>query len=341
MLRKVQFASTLCAALSVAGAASAQSDEDAEATRPTSEGGTVSATFENDIFGGTDRNYTNGVRFDYVTPKNDLPFWARFARDQLTPVVPAADWYASYAIGQNMYTPSDITLDVPPADDRPYAGFLYASFGLAADTGGELDSFALEIGVIGDGSFAEQTQKFVHELVGSPRPRGWRTQIGDWPGVRLLYEKKYRYGSQFHLGFLPFQADIAPHFNVSLGNVDTSAGAGLTVRIGDDLVDDYGPPRVRPAVSGPGFFEGSGGFGWTAFAGVEARAVAYNGFIQGAPFTDDSNVHPSRIVGDVQAGLSLQYGNVELTYTHVVRTPEFTERKKLSMFGSLNLRTKF
>ena len=153
--------------------------------------------------------------------------------------------------------------------------------------------------------------------------------------------RKYRYGSQFQLGFLPFQADIAPHFNVSLGNVDTSAGAGLTVRIGDDLVNDYGPPRVRPAVSGPGFFEGSRGFGWTAFAGVEARAVAYNGFIQGAPFTDDSNVRPNRIVGDVQAGLSLQYGDVELTYTHVVRTPEFTERKKLSIFGSLNLRTKF
>ncbi|MGB1213608.1 MAG: lipid A deacylase LpxR family protein, partial [Pikeienuella sp.] len=313
----------------------------AQSSRPSSEGGTVSFTLENDIFGGTDRNYTNGARFDYVTPKNDLPSWARFARDQLLPIVPAENWYASYAIGQNMYTPADIEVDIPAANDRPYAGFLYGSIGLAADSGQELDSIALEIGVIGAGSLAEETQKFVHRLIGSPQPRGWDTQIGDFPGVRLLYEKKYRYGSSFELGFLPFQADVAPHFNVSLGNVDTSAGVGLTVRIGDDLVNDYGPPRVRPAVSGPGFFEGSSGFGWTVFAGVEARAVGYNGFIQGGRFKDESNVEPHRVVGDVQAGVSLQYGDVELTYTHVIRTPEFGNRQSLSIFGSVNLRTKF
>lgn len=313
----------------------------AETERPSSDGGTISATFENDIFGGTDRNYTNGVRLDYVTPINDLPLWARLARDQLTPFVPAADWYATYAVGQNMYTPSDITLQNPPSDDRPYAGFLYASFGLAADTGAELDSFAIDIGVVGDGSLAEQTQKIVHKLVGSPKPQGWDSQVGDYPGIRILYEKKYRYGGAAPLGFASIQADVAPHFNVSLGNVDTSAGVGVTVRIGDDLVNDYGPPRVRPSLSGPGFFKGSDGFGWTLFAGIEARAVGYNGFIEGAPFTNDSDVQPNRFVGDAQIGASLQYGDVELTYTHVIRTPEFGASQKLSIFGSLNLRTKF
>ena len=120
MLRKVQSSfgaiGAVCCSFLLAQVAVAQS-ADRASERPRSEGGTVSATFENDIFGGTDQNYTNGVRFDYVTPKNGLPLWARFARDQLTPVVPAADWYASYAIGQNMYTPSDITLDAPPADE--------------------------------------------------------------------------------------------------------------------------------------------------------------------------------------------------------------------------------
>ena len=328
-------------ALAVTALCALSQHANADEKRPSSEGSTVSFTFENDIFGGTDRNYTNGVRFDYVTPKNDLPQWARFARDQLTPFVPSADWYASYAIGQNMYTPSDITLRVPEANDRPYAGFLYASFGLSADTGDELDSFAVDIGVIGDGSLAEQTQKIVHQLVGADRPEGWDTQVGDYPGIRLLYEKKYRFGGATSLGFASIQADIAPHFNVSLGNVDTSAGVGLTARIGDNLVNDYGPPRVRPSVSGPGFFEGTNGIGWTLFAGVEVRAVGYNGFIEGAPFTYDSNVRPNRIVGDAQIGASLQYNDVELTYTHVIRSPEFGNRESFSIFGSLNLRTKF
>ena len=43
---------------------------------PASKGGTYSFTFENDIFGGDDRNYTNGVRLDYASPRNDLLFWA-------------------------------------------------------------------------------------------------------------------------------------------------------------------------------------------------------------------------------------------------------------------------
>lgn len=85
-MRSAHFATHVAMALGTAlifaSAASAQPD-DPKPGRPSSEGGTISATFENDIFGGTDRNYTNGVRLDYVTPRNDLPGWARFARDIL------------------------------------------------------------------------------------------------------------------------------------------------------------------------------------------------------------------------------------------------------------------
>ena len=319
-----------------AGAADAETER-----HPVSEGGTWSVTFENDTFGGADKDYTNGVRVDYVTPRNDLPAWARLARRNLGWLTDAEDWYATYALGQNMYTPEDISLEDPPPDDRPYAGFLYGSIGVAADRGDRLDTIALDFGVVGPAAQADHVQRIVHGLMDVERPEGWEHQLENEPAFRLLYERKYRFLYDFDLPLIDLAADAAPSFSLALGNVDTSAGAGLTVRIGDRLRDNYGPPRVRPAVAGPGFFEGTGGFGWYLFAAAEGRLVARNIFVEGNTFKDGPGVDPERLVADFQAGIALQYDGVELTYTHVFRSPEFQGREGFSSFGSVNLRVKF
>ncbi len=73
----------------------AESDRDTDATRSphsVSEGGTLSFTFENDYFGNSDRNYTNGARISYVTPRNDLPLVGRVARRNLGWLTDAEDW---------------------------------------------------------------------------------------------------------------------------------------------------------------------------------------------------------------------------------------------------------
>lgn len=316
----------------------------ADGTRPevsVSEGGTYSFTFENDIFGGDDKNYTNGVRLDYVSPRNDLPFWARFARRNLRWLTDADEWYATYGLGQNIYTPADISRRDPDPDDRPYAGFAYGSIGIAADRGDRLDTIALDLGVVGRAAQADPVQSFVHGLIGADDPKGWDSQLRNEPAFRLLYERKYRVLYDFDLALLDLEVDAAPNFSVALGNVDTSAGAGMTVRIGDRLRDNYGPPRVRPAVASPGFFDPTGGFGWYLFAGAEARLVGRNIFIEGNTFKDSPGVEPERLIGDLQAGIALQYGRMELTYTHVLRSPEFKGQDDFTQFGSVNLRVKF
>jgi len=140
---------------------------------------------------------------------------------------------------------------------------------------------------------------------------------------------------------LALEVDAAPNIRVALGSVDTSAGAGLTLRIGGRLGANYGPPRVRPAVAGPGFFESADGIGWYLFLGAEGRLVGRNMFIEGNTFDGNPGVEPNRLVGDIQAGLALQFNGVELTYTHVVRTPEIKGTKSFAEFGSVNLRFKF
>ncbi len=333
-MQKPLFAVAVCTAIVALPAAAEETF-----AHPVSEGGTLGFTFENDIFGGTDQDYTNGIRIDYLSARNDLPLWGRLARSGLGWLTDANDWYVSYAVGQNLYTPGDISLVVPPADDRPYAGFLYGSFGIVADSGDQLDTIALDIGVVGPAALGEQTQSFVHEVIDAQEPNGWDFQLRNEPGFRLLWERKYRFLYDFEPGLFGLQVDAAPHFSMALGNVDTSGALGLTMRIGDRLEDNYGPPRIRPAVSGPGFFQPVNGFGWYFFASAEARAVGRNIFLQGNTFRDGvDGVDPRRLVGDFQAGIALQFEGVEVTYTQVFRTEEFKGQDGLAKFGSVHLR---
>ena len=56
---------------------------------------------------------------------------------------------------------------------------------------------------------------------------------------------------------------------------------GATLRIGNDLPNDYGAPRIRPSLPGSNFFLPRDNFGWYLFAGAGGRAVAYNIFLDG------------------------------------------------------------
>ncbi len=304
--------------------------------------GTLSVTFENDIFGDDDKDYTNGVRFDYVTPRNNRTAAGRLAKRGLYGwFSDAEDWYEFYTLGQNMYTPSDISRRTPPAGDRPYAGFLYGGFGVSADRGDRLDTIALEVGVVGPSSQADRTQTLVHDVIGAQKPRGWHTQLEDEPGVRLVYERKWRFGADLPLPALDLSVDWAPSVTATLGNVETSLAAGGIVRLGQDLADDYGPPRVRPAVASPGFFRNEDDFGWYVFAGVEGRVVGRNIFIEGNTFGGVDGVEPNRLVADVQAGAAIQVGRIELSFTQVLRTEEYAGQDGPAVFGSVNLRTRF
>lgn len=304
-------------------------------------GGFYSFTFENDVFGGDDRDYTNGVRLTWTSRRNELPAWGRWARRNLGWLTEAQDWYVAYGGGQNLYTSSDIGDPNPPPTDRPYAGFLYASAAVIADRGDRLDTIALDLGVVGPSALGEETQKFVHSAFDFETPRGWDTQLKDEAAFRLFYEQKRRFGGEIPLLF-GLEADAIPNASVSLGNVDTSAAAGITVRLGADLDDSYGPPRVRPAVSGPAFFGGGGdGFSWNVFASAEARVIGRNLFLEGNTFRDSRSVDPRRLIGDFSVGASLRWDDVELTYTQALRTPEYFGQEDPAIFGSLNLRVRF
>ena len=70
-----------------------------------------------------------------------------------------------------MFTPEDLTRTDLIRDDRPYAGWLFGSFGLVLGPNGEqkvgsvafdrIETLQLTLGVVGPASGADRTQKFV------------------------------------------------------------------------------------------------------------------------------------------------------------------------------------
>jgi lipid A 3-O-deacylase len=129
---------------------------------------------------------------------------------------------------------------------------------------------------------------------------------------------------------------FSPRIGASLGNVAIYTKAGGTARIGKNLRDDFGPPRPRPALPGSEAFIGDGSLGWYLFAGVDGYAVARNIFLVGSTDGQSLRVTKRPLVREGQFGLALTYRGVRLTFTQVMRTPEFYEQGRFDMFGSIN-----
>jgi hypothetical protein len=136
--------------------------------------------------------------------------------------------------------------------------------------------------------------------------------------------------------------DFTPHIGGALGNVYTYANAGVTIRYGKRLPNDYGPPRIQPGLPGSGVFSPVSGFDWYVFAGIDGRAVARNIFLDGNTFRDSRSVDKEPLIGDLQFGLVLYWPVMRLSYTHVLRTREFqTQQSSKDYFGSLSMSVMF
>ncbi|WP_299983380.1 lipid A deacylase LpxR family protein [Desulfobacula sp.] len=311
--------------------------------------GTFSFYFENDLFADTDYGYTNGVKLSWISP--DLTGYARSDSlpDWSLPVIRRLPFIneqglqrnVGLSIGQNMYTPGDISIDDLIEDDRPYAGWTYFGIGLHSKNERRLDSMEIQLGIVGPYSFAEHTQKLVHKLRGCQTPNGWDNQIKNEPGLAVVYERKWRsfYSRGGGLGL-----DLIPRLGGALGNVYTYANAGIEARIGWNIPRDFGTSLIRPAGDSNAplntrdpRLSGSQDFSLYVFTMVDGRAVLRNIFLDGNTFTDSHNVDKKYFVGDVGLGVGLIIDRFKLCYTHVLQTKEFKGQEDNQTFGSITL----
>lgn len=307
--------------------------------------GSLTIQNENDVFGdGTDRHYTNGIRVSYVFPARKLPPLARFLRS-ITPFIEReAEMRVMGAVGQNIFTPSDIRERALIADDRPYAGWLYAEIGLSVLDGRVRDSAVLSLGVVGPASLAKETQRWWHGVIGVEKPEGWANQLRNEPAVLFLFEREWLSRRRAVTGRL--QVDFSPRLGFALGNVFDYAAAGGMIRLGPELPRDFGVPRIRPSLPGSGLFAPpQDGFDWYVFAGSEVRLVARNIFLDGNTFRKSHSVDKKLLVLDAQAGLAMTvdlYGTpMRFSYALVFRSKEFEGQTKANVFGSISASVQF
>jgi hypothetical protein len=311
---------------------------------------------ENDFFnriGKSDRDYTNGLRLGWLSPAlPDLP--ESLTRLTTIPTFFGEDPVSSVtrrfgiSIGQNLYTPQDTDTSAPIHNDRPYAAWLYASFALQStykrvdpktmkDVPVRLDTLALDVGLVGPAAGGEFVQNNFHRLINDTTANGWANQLHNEPTIDLTFERRWRTNHGVVFEDPKLEYDVIPRLGATVGNVATYASAGGTVRIGKELQADFGPARARPALPGSEGFIGEG-FGWYFFAGLGGEAVARNMFLDGNS-DGNSTVHVTHrpFVGEAQAGITVLFRGVRISYTQVLRSPEFYERDRWDQFGSINV----
>jgi lipid A 3-O-deacylase len=301
--------------------------------------GTLNVLYENDTFDNSDKHYSNGVQLSWTTAPDATPNLALSAARLLPFFNQSGDVRTSYALGQNLYTPDDISLNNPPLTDRPYAAFLYAGLGLSERADTRLDQLQLLLGVIGPSALGQEIQTWVHSVVGARKPAGWATQLHDEPAIQLTYERSYKLISPSSKAGLMF--DFEPHFGGSVGTVYDYVNAGAMVRLGFNLPDDYGPLRIEPGLPGSNFFEPSAGFGAYLFAGVDGRAIARNIFLDGNTWRDSRSVTKKPLVADIQLGAAVALRRLRLVFTHVIRTKEFDGQNANDRFSAVSVSISF
>ena len=332
-----------CGLACLAPAAGAQSSSEAfdEAFPPPKDDrSTWSFVWENDYFAGTDRNYTNGLRIAYLSGLKEPKGFSKYLARSVLGLDENARVRQGFAVGHSIFTPEDTEVVAPLPDQHPYAGWLYGEYALVAQERRRVHQLTFQAGVVGPAAQGEWVQNNWHDLINGDPVNGWDNQIENEPGFVLSYDRRFRAIYEFNASSFGF--DVTPSLGASVGNVHTRARAGLTLRVGNDLGNDYGPARVRPSLAGAGFFSPADDFSWYVFLGVSGSAVAHNIFLDGSLFRDnDPSVDSRVLIGDIQAGLAVQVRRVQIAYTFIERTKEFETQSDHQEFGAVSISVKF
>ena len=289
--------------------------------------GRITILEENDsLYFNSDKHYTQGLRI------SDLLAGARASdglRDDafqaLGSFEPGGTRRTAIFLGQSIFTPKNLSIRPPDPHDRPYAGWLYVGASLLQETGGGmLENVELDFGIVGPGALGKQVQNDFHQFIGVKEAQGWSSQLQQEFGAILSYERLWRLRL---VGDNGFGVDIVPQLGASVGNILTYGEAGALLRIGKGLGADYGPVRIRPALSGTDYFDADRldeGKGYYFFAGTQGRVVGRNIFLDGNSFRTSPSVSKKNLVGDVQAGFSVLWSkSLRLDVIVALRTEEF------------------
>jgi hypothetical protein len=318
--------------------------------KPPEQTSTFTFIFENDLFGETDAQYTNGLQLAWLS--GDLARYAEAGRvpGWLLGVVSRMPFVnaegrlrnVGFALGQQMYTPEDVAQRELLPGDRPYAGWLYGGVSFMSRSEVAMDVVEFQAGMVGPAALAEQAQDLVHEIRGLPTAKGWDHQLENEPGFNLILEHRDRRWRQTLHDRWAF--DVITGAGGVVGNVASYLQTGGIFRLGWNLPFDFGTSPIRPggdpnapAARGDPRLDHMTRFGFHVFAGLGGRLVLRDIFLDGNTFADSHSVDKELLVGDFVLGATVLAGPAKLSYTQNFRSREFEGQPDSHNFGSISL----
>ncbi len=318
---------------------------------------------DNDLFSGSDRDYTNGVRIGFV---QEIPLESsegqtmnrrvREGSNQFTKKLQGKlgmfgikpDTELSFARGfgmnQLMFTPEDPLALRAPDGERPYASWLGLEYSLHYKTDYYANSITLSVGTTGESSLAQPTQNWVHRNIShSPLFQGWDSQVPSELTLNLHFDHKQRFRGLPNLTRGGLKFDGYYEGGIAAGNFRSDAYVGALARIGYRLPSSFSMPRVQLGNYGHQLFPDKNDYGRKfsayAFAGVRATGVLHDITLDGPVFRKfDTSVESKPLVGELLVGWGLRYRKVDLVFSQTIRSDEFTGQTANQQFGSFMLR---
>ncbi len=264
--------------------------------------------FDNDIFDNTDYYYTNGVRFEYVSP-----ILNRFSLGKLLPSVNNADIdIQGISLVQNIYTPVNPDTRDINKNDRPFSSYLTLGLfhkSINIERGLKLSS-ELSVGIMGPAAMGGFVQSSIHDI----EPVGWENQIKN--DVYMNYSIRF---DKLILALKKFE--IISNANAKIGTIYNNIGAGFKMRLGrfnrfveNDLLIGEKDKKHR--------------LNYWIFTSVQGNIIAYDATLQGGLFNASNqyvvdNSLLNTFVFRASVGMAVYYKNVGLELENFYLSPEF------------------
>jgi len=177
----------------------------------------ISFITDNDLYvsKSKDRYYTSGIFLNYK-------YLSKIKEENLEKRI--FEWQ----IGHEMFTPYRAIVLSVNEHDRPFASYLYGSFGINRIYKNNRSlKTTLQIGVIGPSAYGKELQDFIHDIYGFRKAVGWKYQIKDAFGFNFSSEY-----NQFLIKDASNHYDLTWVNTLKLGTVYTNISSGFYARLG-------------------------------------------------------------------------------------------------------------
>lgn len=273
----------------------------------------ASVTWHNDLFAGKDGGgYTNGLYISWYDLSNEgeselkpplLVLPLTWMQDEMAPLA-----YSAHTLGQAMITPDDISKEYPDPNDAPYAGLLLFTSSYITVQDNVADAVSTIVGVMGPASGAEKSQKFIHKVIGSRQPQGWDSQLGNQFIWQFSRAAVWRFSAR---EFSPVDAVILA--DGAIGNLESSVGGGLFLRVGDGLEKSFSTiTLLKGRISNPMAVDG----GWYFYIGGTAGYLHNQILLDGNDFFNNRSSELKHDQYSLMAGFSYSWENVSINFSY-------------------------